>query len=138
MTNNDYNDRIISLEKRVTELEESLRGISRNSTVVKPQDRMSVNEFIRTKKLDDDVKRTLTIAYYLDYFEKMESFNGEDLKKWFRLAKLAIPKNINDKVNMNVKNGHLAELEEKKDSKKAWYVTNSGAEYVEKNLHVSK
>lgn len=134
MDENNLETRIKDLEYRVKDLEEGLQGITRQGTVVKPQDRISINEFLKTKKLDDEVKRTLSIAYYLDYYEKLESINADDIKKWFRLAKFLVPKNVNDKVNMNVKNGHMAELREKKDSKKAWYVTNTGAELVETEL----
>ena len=135
MENNNFESRLTSLERRIKELEEGSQGVIRSGTVSKSQERMSINEFLKKKKLDDDVKRTLAVAYYLDYFEKLDSFNSDDIKKWFRLARFAIPKNINDKVNMNINNAHIAEQKEKKDSKKAWYVTNTGAEFVENELN---
>ncbi len=127
--------RIEKLENRVEDLEKSLSGTVRlENAISKPKERLSINEFLNTKNLSDDVKRTLAIAYWLDYFEKMESFSSADIQDGFRAARFKLPSNVNDKINMNVKNGHLAEEKKKKDGKKAWYVTNSGAEYVEEEL----
>lgn len=135
MEKNNFESRLTSLEWRVKELENGLQGTTKRNVISKLQERMSINEFLKKKKLDDDVKRTLAIAYYLDYFEKVDSFNIDDIKKWFRLARFIVPKNINDKINMNINNAHIAEQKEKKDSRKAWYVTNTGAEFVENKLN---
>lgn len=112
-----------------------LPKIVRGKKFVSGQEKISINEFLKTKKLEDDVKRTLAIAYWLDYFEKADSFNVSDIENTFRAARLSVPKNVNDKVNMNIKNGHIADNKEKKEGKKTWYVTNSGAELVENELN---
>lgn len=131
----DLVKRIAKLEERVDELEKIISGSNtRQNTALKPQEKMSLNEFLKTKKLTDDVKRTLAIAYWLDYFERIDSFNTSDIEHAFRAGRLAVPKNVNDKINMNIKNGHVAENKEKKEGKKSWYVTNSGAELVENGL----
>lgn len=135
MKNNDTEKRLLSLEERVKKLEEMRPNNINQESGHRPTKKLAINEFIRTKKLSDDVKRTLAIAYYLDYFEKLNSFNAGDLKREFRLAKLSIPTNINDKVNVNIRNGHIAEDKEKKDRKKAWYITNKGSEFVENELN---
>lgn len=127
--------RVSDLEHRVEELKNMLMATGTNSTVRKPQEKMSINEFLKTKKLEDGVKRSLSIAYWLDYFEKVDSFNVSDIEDAFRAARLSVPKNVNDKVNMNIKNGHMAENKEKKEGKKTWYVTNSGADLVENELN---
>ena len=49
----------------------------------------------------------------------MSSFNVDDLSRGFELAKEAIPSNINHKVILNIKKGHLTEAREKKGTKKA-------------------
>jgi hypothetical protein len=132
---NDLEVRFKALEDRVKDLEEKLiGGVVLRNAIGKPNESMSINEFLNTKVLGDDVKRTLAIAYWLDYFEKLESFNASDVQNAFRVARLKPLSNVNDKINMNVRNGHLAEEKKKKDGKKSWYVTNSGAQYVEEDL----
>lgn len=132
---NNLEQRIEELESRVKALEEGLTETVRTTTVRDPENRVNLIEFLDQKNLDDDVKRTLAIAYWLSDFEKIDSFNVPDIEKYFQLARYAIPKNINDKINMNIKNKHMTLLKEKKDGKKAWYVTNIGANFVENKLN---
>lgn len=126
--------RVEELEIQVAELKVLLISEDSKSTTIKPKDIMSINEFLKNKNIQNEVQLTLAIAYWLDYFEKIDSFNVSDLENTFRSARLSVPKNINDKVNMNIKNGHIAEHKEKKNGKKAWYVTNTGSELVENGL----
>ncbi len=137
MENIEFNERIVALERRIEKLElaNSISNEDRLSTGLDSKKKVTINEFLKTKEIDDDVKRTLVIVYYLSYFGGPDVFNADDVKIAFRLAKFKIPKNVNDKININVRNGYLAEEREKKDSKKAWYITNSGAEFVEKELN---
>lgn len=129
MSNATLEARVADLESRVAHLEQQIAGARKSIERVSKE--MSVKEFILTKSPSNDVERTLAIAYFLERFCGMSSFNVEDLARQFQLAKEAVPANINDKVNMNVRKGHMAEAREKKDSKKAWLVTNSGEKYVE-------
>ena len=134
-------NKISNLEKRISSLEEKIKLIE-NCIVVKSEKshnniidkKLSVKEFLATKKIDDNVKQTLAIAYFIECIEHISSFNTDDLKRFFGLAKIPLPRNINDKVNMNIKNGHFMEAEEKKDSKKAWVLTATGEKYVENDL----
>ncbi len=132
---NDLEQRIKDLESRVEILETGLVESIRTTTVVHPDNRVNFLEFLGQKKLDDDVKRTLAIAYWIDYFEKVDSFNVTDIEKYFRLARYAVPKNLNDKLNMNEKNGHIHPHRVKKEGKKSWYITNKGADFIETKLN---
>lgn len=96
--------------------------------------KLSIKEFILTKKPGDDVQKTLVIGYYLEHLEGMDKFNTKDLAEGFRSAKEPPPTNINDKVNMSIRKGHMMEAKEKKDKSKAWVLTNSGEQFVEKGL----
>ena len=127
--------RISDLEQRVEKLQNTLAAVYIKDINRKIQEKMSINEFLKTKKLKDGVKLTLAIAYWLDHVKKEGSINVSDLEKAFRAARLPVPKNINDKVNMNIKNGHMADDKEKKEGKKTWYVTNSGAELMKGGLN---
>lgn len=113
-------------EQRIKELEKILLGGEKRIT----KKAMSIKEFILTKKAENDVQRTLLIGYYLEKYENYCSFNAKDLEDGFRAAKETIPKNINDKVNVNIKNGHMMEAKEEKDNRKAWVLTSSGERFV--------
>lgn len=131
----ELEQRVRALEERVKKLETGTSSpASTDVTDRSLKNRLSINEFLNSKQLGDDVKRTLAIAYWLDSYDGKGSFSSSDLATAFRSAKFKLPININDKINMNVKNGHLAEEKQKKDGKKAWYITNSGTQFVELDL----
>jgi hypothetical protein len=93
--------------------------------------KMSIKEFLLERAASDDVQKTLAIGYFLETQEGMSSFNKTDLEKGFRAAKETVPANINDKVNMSIKNGHMMDAAEKKNSLKAWNLTSSGEKYLQ-------
>lgn len=116
-------------EKRISELEISFH--------VKPETakkKISVKEFILSKKPKNDVQKTLAIGYYLEKHEGFPAFNKKDLELNFGNAKERFPENINDKVAQNIKKGYMMKAKEKKDNLKAWILTNSGEKYVENSL----
>lgn len=117
-------------EKRIRELEKNPVGDEKQTTK-KP---ISIKEFILTKKPESLVQKTLLIGYYLEKNESFHSFNAKDLEDCFRRAKEMVPKNINDNINKNVKNGHMMEAKEKKDNKKAWVLTASGERFVDNDF----
>lgn len=125
-------EKLEALEVRVTKLEHTDAPTGNAGTSKK----LSLREFMLSKKPTDDVKKTLTIGYFLEKFESMSSFNIGDLEAAFERAKEKKPSNMNDKVNMNIRNGHLEESSEKKDNRKAWYLTNSGEQFIENNFKV--
>lgn len=137
MKNINLEQRISLLEKDVKEIKNRLSdtNIKQISGQLTPAKKLSIKEFLMSKKLDDDVKRTLTVAYFIENVENIKPFNIDDLKKAFRLAKTQLPSNINDKINMNIRIGRIMEAEEKKDAKKAWVLTATGEEYVKNKLN---
>lgn len=94
------------------------------------QRKKSIKEFLIERAPADDVQKTLAIGYFKETNEGMTSFNKSDLEKGYREAKDPPPSNINDKVNMSIKNGHMMEAEKKKDNMKAWVVTGTGEQYL--------
>lgn len=121
-------------EKRIVALEGlGAKDVSMgNATPVNKK--VSLKEFLLSKKPSNDVQRTLAIGYYLEKFEGMTSFNFGELEGSFVSAKEKAPENINDKVNMNIRKGHIMELKEKKNNKKAWCLTSTGEILVENNF----
>ena len=113
-------------ESRISALE----GAPGKKTLVEGK-KLSIKEFLLTKKPANDVQKTLVIGYYLEHFEGMNEFNVKDLAEGFRSAKEPAPANINDKVNSNIQKGYMMEEKEKKDKLTAWVLTNSGEKFVE-------
>lgn len=127
------------LEERVARIEESPSRVSTSSPEVSaPSKRISLKEFLIECAPTNGVQTTLAVAYYIEKYDGATPFNAADLEKGFRAAKEPVPTNINDKANMCIKNGHLMEAEGKKDNMKAWVVTRSGEQVVEKGFAKEK
>ncbi len=120
-------------EKRISKLE------ALSETKPEPiAKKFSIKEFLLSKKPKDYPSKTLAIAYYLEKYEKLPSFNAKDVEKGFRLAREPLPKNINDNVNKNISKGYIMEAPEKKDNLTAWVLTSSGEIYVESSFEKKK
>jgi len=126
------NEEIMEIKKKLKEHEERISKLESLSQT-KPETvkkKISIKEFILSKKPKNDVQKTLTVGYYLEKYENLSSFNVKDLEKVFMAAREKVPKNIGDKIQLNIKKGHMMEVEEKKDNLKAWILTNSGEKYT--------
>jgi hypothetical protein len=124
-------------------LEEHEERISRLEKLfqTKPQaikKKVSIREFMLSKNPKNEMQKTLAIGYYLEKYDDLSSFNAKDLENGFRRAKEKIPGNINYQVIRNIQKGYMMEAEEKKDKRKAWYLTNSGEKYVDNNFEQEK
>ena len=95
------------------------------------QKKLSVKEFLRSKRPRTDVHKTLAIGYYLEKYDDMASVNVYDVREGFRAAKEKVPSNVHAFIDQNIRNGHMMDYGEKKDKKKAYVLTNSGEEFVE-------
>jgi len=126
-------ERVRSLEERVKKLEDLLLSASAGGSVITKHKKSSAKEFLQTKQLSTDTKKVLSLGYFLEYMEGMESFNVSDLEAAFRSAKERLPTNMNDAVNKNIARGFLMEAAEKKDSRKAWCLTSTGEQFVKEN-----
>ncbi|MCK4352736.1 hypothetical protein KAW65_04935 [candidate division WOR-3 bacterium] len=131
-----YNEEIMEIRKKLEEHEKRISKLeslfqTKPETVKK---KLSIGEFILSKKPHDDVQKTLAIGYYLEKYETLSSFNVKDLEKGFEQLKKGIPENINYKVIRNINQGYITEVKEKKDKLKAWALTDSGEKYVESNF----
>jgi hypothetical protein len=127
----------ISLSELAKKLDDHEKRISTLEGIPIPKSqnkKLSIKEFLLSKKPSDDVQKTLAIGYYFEQFESMTSFNSRDLADGFRTAKEPPPQNINDKVNLNIRKGHIMEAKEPKDNLKSWVLTHSGEKFVEGNF----
>lgn len=117
---NDHEERIIALEKA-----------SSSKPASSSQKELSIKEFINQKKPKDAVQTTLCICYFIEHHQGTALFNIKDIEAGFRAAKISPPANINDKVNMNIRNGYIMPEKEKKDNKLAWVLTATGEKFIE-------
>jgi hypothetical protein len=133
-------DEIKAIKKSLDEYERRISSVEnleqkKSSELKKP---LSVKEFILQKQPRGDVQKTLVLGYHLEHYRSISPFNVDDLEKLFREAKEAVPKNINDKVYLNIEKGFMMEAEGKKDKKKAWTLTVTGEKYVDNTLKKEK
>lgn len=125
-------EEIIEIRKKLEEHEERISKLESVSQT-KPEivkKKISIKEFILSKKPKNDVQKTLAIGYFLEKYKNISSFNAKDLKSGFKAAREKVPKNIGDKVQLNIKKAHMMEFKEKKDNLKSWILTDSGEKYI--------
>ena len=122
----EINKQLENHEKRIRELE----VLSQTKPELTSK-KLSIKEFILSKKPKGDVQKTLAIGYFLEKYERLTSFNIKDLEEQFMAAKEPVPINTNVDVDRNIARGHMMKAKEKKDNKIAWVLTNSGETFVE-------
>ncbi|MDD1778981.1 MAG: hypothetical protein LUQ65_12520 [Candidatus Helarchaeota archaeon] len=121
-------------DRRLLALEKSSQ-VKLVSSIGESKKKLSIIEFLRLKKPDGDVKRTLAIGYYLEKYLNMASFHIKDLERAFAETRIPFKEiNIGDKVQKNIKRGHMAEALNKKENLKAWLLTGTGDKHVQTNF----
>lgn len=130
-TNVELQKRIEDHEKRLAKLEE----LFLKKTEV-PKKKLSLREFVLTKKPQNDVYRALAIGYFLEKYEGFPCFTTKDIEQGFRRARERVPSNVPDKIFKNRNNGHMMKSEKMKDKKTAYVLTNSGMAFVENDFVV--
>lgn len=99
-----------------------------DNTSAKP---VSLAEFINLKHPSSHSDYILCFGYYLEKSKNVTSFNLEEIDACYRDARIPPTKNYNQYVGYLVKAGHIMQAPEKKDSRKAWQLTNTALRYVE-------
>ena len=120
---------IADLEARIRKLEAALEGKGDM-----PPKRVSLKEFVISKGPGNDVQRVLTIGYYLEKYDGLDSFNVEDLRKGFRAAAEAVPGNLSEAIRKNVAKGHLMPAGQQKAGSRALILTNTGEKLVDEGF----
>jgi hypothetical protein len=108
------------------------------SEKVRPEEqlkkKLSLMEFLREVKPQNTVQKVLSIGYYLEKHEKLLSFNINDIRRAFRMAKEPLPSNVAAFVNQNIHNVHIMQDDKKKENMKAYVVTSSGENIVDSHF----
>jgi len=92
----------------------------------------SLVEFLKSKGDPKEHTDRITIfSYWLFHKENLKSYNVDDIERCYDETRIAKPTNINAFMNDLQAKGYL-KLAGEKDGKKAWVITRTGEEYVEK------
>ena len=132
MDPDNIHNRLDELEVRIENLEKKMEGPILAPVIRKRE--VSAKEFLMERDVKSEPQKVLVLGYYLETVKNMPNFNVSDLETVFRSAKEKLPANMNDAVNRNIKRGLIMEAAEKKDAKKAWYLTSSGERMVSEDM----
>lgn len=92
----------------------------------------SLVEFLKSKgDPKEHIDRIIVFSYWLFHKENIESYNVDDIERCYDEARITKPSNINAFMNELQAKGFL-KTAGMKDGKKAWVITRTGEEYVEK------
>jgi hypothetical protein len=126
--NGDLEARVSALEERLRKLED--RNVGEPQASAPPDKKLSIQEFLRSKKPKSDVDRTLLVAYFSERFAGVSPFNLADLRDEFARAREPLPANLSDAINKNIQKGLMMEAAERKGGFKSWLITNSAEELI--------
>ncbi len=122
----DHEERIKKLEQLLIRSSEGI-----NDPIIS-QKKLSLRELMRKVKYSTSVEKTLLVGYYLEFYEKYKSFNTDDIKRAFDMAKEPMLSNTLAFINQNIKNGNIMESKDIKDERKAYTLTASGEDLIKK------
>lgn len=88
---------------------------------------MSVNEFLNSKKFSSQIDTTIGLIYYNEKAKEYVDFSTEELKQYFRNAKISVPSNPSDVVAKLVGKSFIMETSEKN----RYQLTRTGERFVE-------
>lgn len=132
----ELNKKIEEHEKRIEALEEELETLAKRKKINVNKKVISIKEFILSKNPKNDVQKTLAIGYYLEKYGNIQCYNLNDIKQGFKDAREKLPKNVGDKIQLNIRKGHMTECKNKKDKLKTFVSTATGEKYVENNFMI--
>jgi len=94
--------------------------------------KQSLAELFKVKNPKSHGDKMLLFGYYLEKFEGQSSFNLDDIEKCYFKIRTPKTKNFGPYLAQLIRESYLMDAEEKKDNKKAWKLTQTGLDYVEK------
>lgn len=97
-----------------------------NETTLK-ETRVSINEFLNGKGFVSQIDTAIGLIYYNEIMKKCADFSTEDLKQYFKDAKIKVPTNPSDIVGKLVGKSFIMSADEKNRYK----LTRTGISFVE-------
>ena len=80
---------------------------------------------------DSFLDKTMIFSYWLFHKEKVDPINAKDIEHCYDLTRLRKSKNIPQDLMRNQKKGYLIPLEEEKDGRSTYRLSQEGEKYVE-------
>lgn len=88
---------------------------------------MSINEFLNSKNFSSQIDTALGLVYYNEKNKGIPDFSTDELKQYFRDAKVKVPGNPSDVVSKLVGRSHIMESE----NKGRYKLTRTGDGFIE-------
>lgn len=88
---------------------------------------MSINEFLNSKNFSSQIDTAVGLVYYYEKNKGVSDFSTDELKQYFRDAKITVPKNPSDVVSKLVNRSHIMESE----NKGRYKLTRTGNGFIE-------
>ena len=92
-----------------------------------------IDKFIQKANIKKHSDKVLFIAYYLEEYERFESFTMKDVDKKYKMARLVPPTNLSDSIRKLKERGLLIATG-KKEKLKSWRLSADGIIFVESRL----
>ena len=92
-----------------------------------------VSEFLAQRNISTETGRVVAILYH-QFHNGQESSTRAEILEAYSAARTRRPANLSDVIGRCIRKGHVIEAPEKKDSQKAWQITQPGERYVEEDL----
>ena len=119
-------------------------GISNAATVpvldegAHSYENLSVNEFLKSKNFSSQIDIAIGLIYYNEKYKDVADVNSDELKSYFKSAKIQLPKNASDIINKLVGKSFIMESDEKGRYKLTRNGENFVESYVPKNTKEKK
>jgi len=113
-------------------LDQSIKPMQRKGPIIAKEGTLpeQVAEYLATKKIENNVERTVAMAYY-NYHKTGQTITISELEAAYSNARVKSPKNFSDVLARCIRQGYMVEAKERKDGKKAWQVTPTGEAWVD-------
>lgn len=149
----DHEKRLNELEAEVSDMNRTIQSLMSEVSQLKSnsatgnisgmqignlgkEKRMSIREFLDTKKINGHYDRAICVAYFKEIREKKTPLTVKELEDGYREAKEQLPKNLSDTIYRNTIRGYIMESKDNiaKNNRHSWELTNKGIKHVEEEL----
>lgn len=114
-------------EQEIKPLPEDNGNFIRDNSVSDQEWNISVNEFMNQKHFSSKIDIAIGLIFYYEKAKKINDFSTNELKQYFRDAKIPVPGNVSDVVGKLVTKSFIM----KSEGKGRYQLTKTGEKYVD-------
>ena len=85
-------------------------------------------QFLAEKKFTNDTALTLGLAYYIEAYDKKETWTSDDIKSEFSFAKKPLPSNVSQCIINNMNKAYV--INPNRDDTRTYCLTEEGRSYI--------